>query len=545
MNWQQWSLRGKIVIVGVALPAVLVGFLLMRYAEDSRRQTVDAFFQKAKAICLTAESTREEMEHKWATGLFTREEMRRYADQGRQDALLATVPVVTAWRAAQRQAEEGGYTFKVPKVSPRNPENEPDAFESRVLKKIKAENLNEYAEVDPKINAVRYFRAVRLSQSCLACHGNPATSGALWGNDKGMDPTGGPMENWKAGEVHGAFEIIQSLDAADLMLAGKIRKAVYMVLIGFAVMAVIFATLAVGIVTRSVIRPIRRVSEAIGGAAKALLDASRHVSSSSSQLADGAVNQAASLEESSAALEEVTSMTHSNAEHVRQTSEVAEDVRRSAETAQSSMEKMTEAVASIKDSSDKTVGIVKTIDEIAFQTNLLSLNAAVEAARAGEAGAGFAVVADEVRNLALRSAQAAKETTELIETAKANSDRGVEAAGEVKEILTRIIDGVKEVSTLARQIATASKEQAEGVRQVNIGVTEIDKVTQANAAVSEEAASASEELTGQAKELEGMVAHLARIVGAEKRGSAPAPTVSPARRLTRKAAAAPTPLIER
>ena len=516
LNWQQWSLRGKIVIVGVALPAILVGFLLMRYAEESRQQTVEAFFQKAKAICLTAESTREEMEKKWSIGLFSRETMRQYIDQGRMEALLATVPVVTAWMAAQRQAEEGDYTFKVPKMQPRNPKNQPDPFEKRVLDKIKAEGLSEYAEIDPEINAVRYFRAVRLSESCLICHGAPQTSAALWGNDNGLDPTGGPMENWQAGQVHGAFEIIQSLDEADRQLAHKIRQTISFVLVGFLVMAVIFATLAVGIVTRSVVLPIRQISGTIGTAAKALLNAARQVSSSSGQLADGAVNQAASIEESSAALEEVTSMTRSNADHVRQTSEVAEEVRRSAETAQTSMGKMADAVFSIKESSDKTVNIVKTIDEIAFQTNLLSLNAAVEAARAGEAGAGFAVVADEVRNLALRSAQAARETTELIETAKSNSDRGVEAAEEVKTILTRIIEGVKEVSNLARQIATASDEQAEGVRQVNIGVTEIDKVTQSNAAVSEEAASASEELTGQASELDTMVAQLVRIVGEEK-----------------------------
>ena len=516
MDLKQWSLRGKIVLVGVVLPTLLIVGLFRLYSGESREKTLTAYADKARAICLTAESTRDEMEKNWQMGLFTAERLRELADAGEKEKVLAMVPVFSAWNAAMRKAQEGGYTFKVPKHSPRNPKNEPDQLEAKALKLMDEQNLDEYYEIDPALNAVRYFRAVRLSETCLLCHGDPKTSQALWGNDNGTDPTGGPMENWKTGEMHGAFEVIQSLEQADKQLSASITKATYLVVVGLAIMAVLFATLVIRIVSNSVIKPVTRIIADLTRGADNLLDAANQVSSASHELADGATRQAASLEETSASLEEMSSMTKQNAENVSQTSLMAENARSSAEVAQQSMEKMTEAIGSIKKSADQTAVIMKTIDEIAFQTNLLALNAAVEAARAGEAGAGFAVVAEEVRSLALRSAEAAKNTAQLIEESQKNADNGVKSASEVKEILTKIVDGVKKVSQLAREITVASDEQALGVNQINSAVADVDKVTQGNAAISEEAASASEELSGQARELSELVHSLAEIVGARE-----------------------------
>ncbi|MDZ7640885.1 MAG: methyl-accepting chemotaxis protein [Desulfurivibrio sp.] len=513
MDAQKWSLRGKIVLLGVLLPTILILVLFRLYTGESRDKTLEAFTDKARAICLTAESVREEMEVKWQMGLFSTEQLRRYAAAGEDKKVLAAIPVVAAWDAAMRKAREGGYTFKVPKFEPRNPKNEPDPLEARALRTMKEKNLDEYYEIDEESNAVRYFRAVRLSETCMVCHGDPATSRRLWGNNQGIDPTGGKMENWQVGEIHGAFEVIQSLDAADRQLQESVRYATWVVIGGLVLMAILFATLVLRVVSNSVIKPISRIIGDLSGNADNLLDAATQVSSSSHELADGASNQAASLEESSASLEEMSSMTQRNAENVKETSRMSEETRSSAETAQHSMEKMGEAIDNIKKSTDETAVIMKTIDEIAFQTNLLALNAAVEAARAGEAGAGFAVVADEVRNLALRSSEAARNTAQLIEQSQNSAEHGVESAVEVKEILVKIVEGVKKVSQLAKEIAVASDEQAHGVNQINIAVSEVDKVTQGNAAISEEAASASEELTGQANEINNLIRDLAAIVG--------------------------------
>ncbi|MCE5229377.1 methyl-accepting chemotaxis protein, partial [bacterium] len=176
------------------------------------------------------------------------------------------------------------------------------------------------------------------------------------------------------------------------------------------------------------------------------------------------------------------------------------------------MEKMSVAIDKIKASSDETAKILKTIDEIAFQTNLLALNAAVEAARAGDAGKGFAVVAEEVRNLAMRSAEAAKNTASLIEASQKNADNGVQVSADVTQILKQIVTGVQKVTQLNGEVSAASDEQSQGIDQINTAVAQLDKVTQSNAANAEDSASASEELSAQARELNDMVNTLVSIV---------------------------------
>ncbi len=182
---------------------------------------------------------------------------------------------------------------------------------------------------------------------------------------------------------------------------------------------------------------------------------------------------------------------------------------------------MANAINLIKESSDNTAKIVKSIDDIAFQTNLLALNAAVEAARAGEAGMGFAVVAEEVRNLAMRSADAAKETADKIEESVKNADSGVKITEEVAVSLGQIVNRTGKVGDLIAEIAAASKEQAQGIEQVNVAVAQMNKVTQQNASSSEESASAAEELNNQSAELAAMVGSF-KLSGSEHTGAAEA-----------------------
>ena len=226
-------------------------------------------------------------------------------------------------------------------------------------------------------------------------------------------------------------------------------------------------------------------------------------------------------------------MPRRTADSATQAKELAAQTRGAADTGATDMAEMNVAMDAIKQSSGEIAKIVKTIDEIAFQTNILALNAAVEAARAGEAGAGFAVVAEEVRALAQRSAQAAKETAAKIEESVAKSNHGVTISGKVAHSLQQIVDRARQVDTIVAEIATASTEQSQGIGQVNSAVSQMDKVTQSNASNAEESAAAAEELNAQSTELRKLVADLQRLVGgAVVRASSASDVMPPPRNTT-------------
>lgn len=325
----------------------------------------------------------------------------------------------------------------------------------------------------------------------------------------------------------------REVDANGKNIMAAIASARSTIII-FVILTIVASSVIGTYTTRGISRVLHRAVDQLTTGAEQTASASSQVSESSQILAEGSSEQAASLEETSASLEEISSMTKRNAENAQNAKTLAERARRAADTGAGDMQKMNAAMQDIKLSSDDISKIIKTIDEIAFQTNILALNAAVEAARAGEAGMGFAVVADEVRNLAQRSAQAAKETTAKIEAAITKTAQGVQMSEEVSKSLAEIVTNARKVDELVAQIATASGEQSDGVSQVNTAVSQMDKVVQRNAASAEESASASQELNTQTHMLRNVVVELQNLVDggqhhevtpSSKKSKGPAPIV--------------------
>jgi methyl-accepting chemotaxis protein len=336
---------------------------------------------------------------------------------------------------------------------------------------------------------------------------------------------------------HLTWAIITEIDAAEAFAAVNQMKILTLT-IGL-ISTVVVILLAMGI-ARSVANPIMIAVERMKAASGETGAAAGEVSSASQALAEGASEQAASLEETSSAIEEIDGIIQHGASLAQQTNSTAQNASSSSKEGQAAMkdlrtrvdavvesaQEMEEAMSAIQQSSSSISKIIKTIDEIAFQTNILALNAAVEAARAGEAGAGFAVVADEVRNLAGRASEAARQTSDLIEDSVARSQRGAAVNKTVGQNLEKVLEKAnavdagfakiaKEVASVAatmNELESSASEQSEGIKQINLAVTSVSDVTQANAASAEEAASAAEELNAQAISLSEIVADLSTVI---------------------------------
>ena len=344
--------------------------------------------------------------------------------------------------------------------------------------------------------AFEIYQPIPVTPACIECHAN-------YKNTKIAGVITYRYSTAGLTKARAQWEGIIGDISGSLLSQALISSVILMGLVGLVVTLVVQTLVA---------RPIDRITDAISSGANELEHAAGQVANSSKSLADGASSQAASIEESSASLEEMSSMTSRNTDNAKSASEAATQACRSADAGAQHMTALNEAMSGIKAASDDITKILKTIDEIAFQTNILALNAAVEAARAGEAGMGFAVVAEEVRNLAQRSAQAAHDTALMIEGSVAKSHQGVVITTEVSKSFGEIQTRVRQLDQLVSEIARASSEQQLGINQINTAVSDMDKVTQQNAAAAEESASAAMQLNTQSVALKETVADLARLI---------------------------------
>jgi methyl-accepting chemotaxis protein len=504
-----------VTTIAATLASVITVYVL------ARRNRISELHEKMSAIIAQSEDMAGNMDAMYRVNSFDQPALLKRAKEQlgsrslhegyAETDLYRTVPIVASWLSAEAAARRAGFTFEVGaprKNQIRNPKHQLGPEFEPMYAAFEAGEAEVFTR-DAATGELLLARPVKIRESCLGCHGDPANSPTK----DGKDILGFPMERQSVGQLAGAFVLRAPItaDARVLSTAGSMALVGLFVLLGAAGGFFVFNR-------RVIVRPLASAIDELDRVSEQTTAAASEVSSSGKNLADGANQQAAALEETSATLEEISSMTKRNSEHAQNAKELSAQTRVAAESGTSRMGEMRQAVDQIKASSDNIAKIVKSIDEIAFQTNILALNAAVEAARAGEAGAGFAVVAEEVRALAQRSAQAARETAEKIEDSIHKSEQGVQLSASVAESFEDIVAKARKMDALVGEIANASNEQSQGISQVSTAISQMDRVTQANAATAEESASAAEELNRQAQAVRESVGSLHVMVGGDDTG---------------------------
>lgn len=466
--------------------------------------------------------------------------------------VLKQVPIFAAMKIGAQGAKDENYVFRVFSDEPRRKENRATAAEFKVLERFLDEpTLHEIIENTEE--AITVYRPVRLSeaQGCLLCHGNPTQS--PWGN--GKDILGYKMENWRDGKLHGVFAITSKISEVKAAQAGTETFSTTTHLALFIIGGGLIAQLLAWILIRSPIKNLRQVALTLSQSGAQVGSAAGQIASSSEALSQASNHQASSLEQTAASIEQMKAMVHKNSENAQHSADTSRESQRSAQKGQQVVEHMSQAITEINtsnarimdqinESNRQIADIVKVIAEIGtrtrvindivFQTKLLSFNASVEAARAGEHGKGFAVVAEEVGNLAQMSGNAAKEISEMLETSiqkvenivqdttekveslvaegRLKVESGTRVAQECGVVLNEIVSNIASVVQMAGEIATASQEQSFGVQEITKAMTQLDRVTQQNAGTSEEVASAAEELSAQSNALNSMVDSLMETI---------------------------------
>jgi methyl-accepting chemotaxis protein len=562
--WYRLSLTWKVLLIILCGPVVLAVIMAYLHISDIQEAAVSGRLKESRSVVMMAESVREDMAHKHKLGVL------RPLDELSDDPakLLQAVPIVTAMNTAAAKAAEAGYEFRVPKESPRNPKNEPNALEREVLAEFSRTNLSEKVIVEK--DRLLYFKPIRLSEDCMYCHGDPKGE---------KDPTGGVKEGWKPGEVHGAFVIISSLKEANEAVT---TAALSVGGLTFAIL-VILGALGWMLVRASLLKPLQSTGEflkrmATGdmsgvlkvGSGDELGQMQTHLNNMASSLR-GTVTEIAErakvLMGSSVELEHMSDGLLKNAEELSQKSNTVataseemnanmnsvaaamEQASVNVGTVAAAAEEMSSTISEIAGTTDKTrqvtmravdkatsaservdklgvaareIGkVTEAINAISSQTNLLALNATIEAARAGDAGKGFAVVANEIKELANQTATATDEIRQRIEGIQSSTSATVEEIAQVMAVIAEVRDFVSTIAAAVEQQSAATREIAENVGQASLGIQEVNEnVSQASMVTGEiakdivQVSDASGQISGNSTELKQSSENLSLLAGA-------------------------------